>query len=274
MWRVAFLVVVAMAAMCVATRVAAQADSTLRPEEISIGDAAMCPLAALAADDARQLRVRHFVAPAVGLATGTAIAFVPALKGVNPAVRNAMLGFRHDIAMENFFHGVDDVMQFAPVTAVLALKACGVPSRHSMGDIAVRLLMTYGLMAIATKTVKTWTEEPRPYNENVFNSFYSGHTCTAFAGAEMLRLDYGEQSPWIGIGAYAVCSFTGFLRVYNDRHWLGDVLAGAGAGILCAATSSWVCDKMLEWSARRDSLSLSMLPAPHEARYILVDYGG
>ncbi|MCD8260639.1 MAG: hypothetical protein LUD15_03380 [Bacteroides sp.] len=34
------------------------------------------------------------------------------------------------------------------------------------------------------------------------------------------------------MAGYTVATGTGVLRMYNNRHWLGDVAAGAGFGIL------------------------------------------
>jgi membrane-associated phospholipid phosphatase len=56
----------------------------------------------------------------------------------------------------------------------------------------------------------------------------------AFASAELLRLEYKEVSPWYGIGGFAVAGLTAYLRLYNDQHWFGDVVAGAGIGVLSA----------------------------------------
>ena len=42
-----------------------------------------------------------------------------------------------------------------------------------------------------------------------------------------------RTSPWIGIGGYVMAASTGALRVYNNKHWVGDVAFGAGLGILC-----------------------------------------
>lgn len=40
--------------------------------------------------------------------------------------------------------------------------------------------------------------------------------------------------------AYAVACGVAFLRLYNDRHWLNDVIAGAGVGILSARIGYWL----------------------------------
>lgn len=52
-------------------------------------------------------------------------------------------------------------------------------------------------------------------------------------GAEFLRQEYKDISPWYGIGGYVIAAGTGAFRVYNNKHWLGDVFFGAGLGMLC-----------------------------------------
>jgi hypothetical protein len=70
----------------------------------------------------------------------------------------------------------------------------------------------------------------------------SGHTATAFAGAEFL----GKNIKMFQFGTEfqdVVATGTGFFRMYNDRHWLTDVAAGAGIGILCTKTAYWLYPK-------------------------------
>ena len=71
-------------------------------------------------------------------------------------------------------------------------------------------------------------------------SFPSGHTYFAFSGAELLRREYGRDYPWVAVAGYAVASFVGAMRVYNNRHWISDVAAGAGIGILSVSTVYWI----------------------------------
>jgi hypothetical protein len=70
-------------------------------------------------------------------------------------------------------------------------------------------------------TAKNITHVQRPDGSSA-NSFPSGHTATAFAGAEF-RQEYKDVSIWYGISGYVVATGTGFFRMYNDRHWLTDV---------------------------------------------------
>ena len=97
----------------------------------------------------------------------------------------------------------------------------------------------YTLMGLSVNTLKTTSKVERP-DGSTRNSFPSGHTATAFMGAEFLREEYWDVSPWIGISGYVVAAGTGFFRMYNNRHWLTDVLAGAGIGILSTRAAYWL----------------------------------
>lgn len=135
--------------------------------------------------------------------------------------------------------GIDDFSQYAPVAAVYGLRFCGVRGIHDYVDMTIISATAYLLTGLSVYGVKTLTKVRRP-DGSTCNSFPSGHTATAFAGAEILRHEYWQVSPWIGVAGYAVAAGTGFLRMYNNRHWLTDILAGAGFGILSAQAAYWL----------------------------------
>ena len=135
--------------------------------------------------------------------------------------------------------GVDDFSQYAPLAAAYGLRLCGVRGLHDYVDLTIISVTTYLLTSLSVYGVKTLTKVERPDGSSS-NSFPSGHTATAFAGAEILRREYWNVSPWIGVAGYAVAAGTGFLRMYNNRHWLTDVMGGAGLGILCAQAAYWL----------------------------------
>lgn len=135
--------------------------------------------------------------------------------------------------------GVDDFSQYAPLAAAYGLRLCGIKGLHDYVDLTIISGTAYLLTGLSVYGVKTLTRVERP-DGSTRNSFPSGHTATAFAGAEILRREYWNVSPWIGIAGYAVAAGTGFLRMYNNRHWLTDVVAGAGFGILCAQAAYWL----------------------------------
>jgi membrane-associated phospholipid phosphatase len=64
------------------------------------------------------------------------------------------------------------------------------------------------------------------------NSFPSGHTAQAFTAATFLSKEYGHKSIWISVGAYTAATTVGVFRMLNNRHWISDVLVGAGIGVL------------------------------------------
>jgi hypothetical protein len=134
---------------------------------------------------------------------------------------------------------IDDFSQYAPLASVYALNLCGLKGEHDLLEYTGILATSYLLTSTVVTAVKQSVGERRPDGSSR-TSFPSGHTATAFMGAELLRHEYRDVSPWIGIAGYTVAAGTGFLRVYNNRHWAADVVAGAGIGILCAKASYWL----------------------------------
>lgn len=134
---------------------------------------------------------------------------------------------------------VDDFSQYAPALAVYGLNAAGIKGKHNFRDRTTILLTAYIIMGTTVTTLKNTTKIMRPDNSSS-NSFPSGHTATAFMGAEFLWQEYKDVSPWYGIAGYVVATGTGFFRMYNDRHWFTDVVTGAGIGILSTKCAYWV----------------------------------
>lgn len=133
----------------------------------------------------------------------------------------------------------DNVLQYAPAAAVFGLKVVGVESQHDYWETTKLMAASYvvaGTIVLATKySVKLLRPDGRSYN-----SFPSGHTATAFCGAEILRHEYKNQSPAIPVMGYAAATLVGTMRIYNNRHWFSDVLAGAGIGVLSANAAYWM----------------------------------
>jgi membrane-associated phospholipid phosphatase len=138
---------------------------------------------------------------------------------------------------------IDDYTQSLPAIAVLGLHIGGVRGRNNLVDASLMYGMSLGIANSIVMPVKRWTAERRPDSSDVL-SFPSGHTATAFVSAEFLRQEYKGVSPWIGAGGYAVAVLTGYLRMYNNKHWLSDVAAGAGIGILSTRVTYWLYPKL------------------------------
>ena len=143
--------------------------------------------------------------------------------------------------LPQFRHHADDYLQYLPAAVMLGMKIGGVESRSSWGRMLASDAFSALLMDSVVNTLKQTTHVTRPDGSNS-HSFPSGHTATAFMTATMLTKEYGHKSPWIGIGAYSVATATGLMRMANNKHWLSDVLTGAGIGILSTETGYYLAD--------------------------------
>ncbi len=126
---------------------------------------------------------------------------------------------------------VDDYLQYTPAISVYGLRLAGVKSSHNLRDQTIAMARSYIITATVVRSSKRILNVWRPDGSNN-KSFPSGHTATAFVGAHLLFREYKDVSSWIGISGYAVSTSTGVLRVLNKKHWVSDVIAGAGVGIL------------------------------------------
>ena len=156
---------------------------------------------------------------------------------VNIPIKDYMAEIR-----KGHYTSVDDYIQYVPIASTMLL--C-IPESGREGWQDKLLLGATGMaaMGIMVNALKYTVCEMRPDGSRR-NSFPSGHTATAFVGAELVRMEYGG---WWGAAAYTVATATGVLRMYNERHWCSDVIAGAGIGFLSAKIANW----LLPWEKRQ-----------------------
>lgn len=138
-------------------------------------------------------------------------------------------------------HTADDYLQYSPAVVMLGLKAAGVRSRSSWGRMVVSDAFSVALMAGLANGLKESLHVRRPDGSNT-RSFPSGHTATAFMTATMLTKEYGYKSKWVGFGSYAMASGVGLMRMANNRHWLSDVMVGAGIGVISTELGYFLTD--------------------------------
>jgi membrane-associated phospholipid phosphatase len=152
---------------------------------------------------------------------------------------------KEEIWLENphKYQHIDNYLQFAPAVAVYGLNAMGIKGKNNFVDRSMIYLMSNLILMGAVTPLKHLTHELRPDGSDYY-SFPSGHTAEAFASAEFLRQEYKDVSPWYGVAGYLVASSTGILRMYNNRHWLGDIVEGAGIGIASTRLSYWLYPKI------------------------------
>ena len=182
--------------------------------------------------EAHQFQASGVIAPATLITLGSVGTFNPWLSEQRMALNDALQADGH-----KKLH-FDDYIQYAPAVSVYALKLCGVESRHNYRDITCLMAGSYISTLILTQVPKFAFNIERPNGGS--HSFPSGHTATAFTGAELLRREYGKEYPYIAVAGYAVATTVAVMRVYNNAHWATDVLAGAGVGILSTSLAYWL----------------------------------
>ena len=134
--------------------------------------------------------------------------------------------------LTDFKTGIDDYTQFFGPAMTVGLKLGGVEGRSDWPRLLASAGLSYAIMAGFVNGIKYTAKEMRP-DGSTANSWPSGHTATSFVGATLLHKEYGlTRSPWYSVAGYGVATATGVMRVLNNRHWISDVMSGAGIGIL------------------------------------------
>lgn len=131
---------------------------------------------------------------------------------------------------------IDDWLRYVPATVSLALPYLVSSTRLQTAERWTLRANAYLIMSCLVYGSKLLINETRP-DASGNDAFPSGHTANTFLSAEIIRIEYGAL---YGAGAYAIACAVGFLRLYNNRHWVNDVLAGAGLGILSARIAYWM----------------------------------
>ena len=148
--------------------------------------------------------------------------------------------------LTDFKTGIDDYAQYFGPAMVVGLKLGGYEGRSDWPRLLSSAAMSYAIMAAFVNGIKYTAKEMRP-DGSTANSWPSGHTATAFVGASLLHKEYGlTRSPWWSVAGYGVATATGVMRVLNNRHWISDVMSGAGIGILSTELGYALCDLMFK----------------------------
>lgn len=156
-----------------------------------------------------------------------------AVKGDKAMFRvNNKYGKENTQLLTNFKTGIDDYLQFFGPAMTVGLKLGGYEGRSDWPRLLASAGLSYAIMAGFVNGIKYTAKEMRP-DGSTANSWPSGHTATAFVGASLLHKEYGlTRSPWFSVAGYGMATATGVMRVLNNRHWISDVMSGAGLGIL------------------------------------------
>lgn len=212
-------------------------------------------------------KVAHFIAPSVLIGYGFAAVYD------HGALKELDLSTKAELQEDHpkFAYHVDDYIQFAPTIAVYGLNLAGIKGRHNLFDASMLYVTSATIMGLSTHFVKRGVHRSRP-DDSGYNSFPSGHTASAFAAAEFLYQEFKYKSPWIGYAGYFVATATGTLRMYNNKHWFSDVVAGAGFGIASTKLGYLLYPQIKRWiggHGQEKHLSLTPAYGQHQLGYRL-----
>jgi membrane-associated phospholipid phosphatase len=110
-------------------------------------------------------------------------------------------------------------------------RATGNPRVAAVGGDVIRAQVLSQAFVQATKFA---VGRERPDASNSL-SFPSGHSASAFATATVLQQHFGWKA---GVPAYALAGLVGASRMASSKHYLSDVLVGAGIGLAAGRTAT------------------------------------
>lgn len=202
----------------------------------------------------RKPSVKSFIIPAVLITYGFISLGNDGLKTLD---NNTKIEIKehHPTSITN----LDNYLQYSPALAVYGLNALGIKGKNNFRDRTIIYALSTAISSAIVLPLKRITKIQRPDGSG-YNSFPSGHTTTAFAAAEFMRQEYKNVSPWYGIAGYAAATATGILRLYNNKHWVSDVVAGAGFGIVSTKLSYWLYPVIKRKFFKNKPMSTMVLP--------------
>jgi len=187
------------------------------------------PLSVSAMEDS--LRTDHkaslgpFILPLTLITAGAAVSGSDFEKDIQADIR--------DYVGNDFNCEADDYIVHVPAVEVFFFDLIGFRAKNNFFRRAKYLAIANIASQSLVQSLKYSTNKLRPNGENR-ESFPSSHTNIAFTNATVLYHEYKNISSFIAYSGYVFAVSTGALRIMNNNHWTGDVLAGAGIGILCA----------------------------------------
>ena len=180
--------------------------------------------------------LKSLIVPGVLFTYGALTLNTGKLRQINEVVHKATA--RTDQPFKKPF--VEDYLLFAPAVTVYGLNFAGIKGQNNFIDRTLLYGMSELLSSSIIYGVKRLGIETRPDSSDRY-SFPSGHTAEAFICAEFLHQEYKGRVHWTVIAAgYTVAASVAYLRMYHNKHYLSDVVAGAGVGIAATRFSYYL----------------------------------
>ena len=188
-----------------------------------------------------QFRVKSLFIPASLMLAG-----IGTSSNGHESIKMELVEKRNEL-LPSFHTKIDNYLKFSPIVIAYGLDAAGLKSRTDFVNRTAILIKGELLAMGSVGLLKAATHQLRP-DGSTYNSFPSGHTAQAFAAATFLSEEYKQRLPWIPYAAYGIAGTVGAFRMANNRHYISDVLFGAGLGILSMKVAYWT--HRYKWNKR------------------------
>lgn len=223
-----------------------QIQSSLPKDSIVAGDYSSVPgkmLQGKVGDFAlpsNKLKGKSVIIPAAFLIYG---GLKPVINGIPKLDDKIMNNVRENYP--GFHTNAADYLMWAPSASIFAMDAFHVKMKHSFkehlileaGTVVVTGALGFGMRKISENIDAYHSENTK---------FPSGHTANAFRGAEIVHQELKLSHPVLSYSGYLVATGVGLLRIYDKDHFLSEVIAGAGLGILSTKLTYWLFEKIKE----------------------------
>jgi len=143
------------------------------------------------------------------------------------------------VSLESLVRFVTEVGSGVALGAIALLAFTLMRNRRAGTRVALSLLLATIVVSILKNIITRY--RPGESGSDTPNSFPSGHTTSAFAVAGSLFLYLRLR----GIPLLVVAGAIGFSRLFRGSHYLSDVVAGLGIGLMCVGASGLIVRKTL-----------------------------
>ena len=129
----------------------------------------------------------------------------------------------------------DDWIQYAPIGMLYTADLFGIKAKNTVWNQTKYLAISEVITSAIVLTMKYTLKIQRP-NNGPYTAYPSGHTSQAFVASQVFYNEFRDTHKLFALSGFLFSGATGTLRILNNRHWLPDVLMGAGIAMLVTNT--------------------------------------
>jgi len=171
--------------------------------------------------------------------------------------KNFQIDVRNRVG-NDYHNGADDYIQYIPFVQVYIGDLVGLKAKNHWFDQTKNMAISSVATGVIVHSFKRLIGKERPDGSS-HHSFPSGHTSNSFVGSTALYYEFKDSNPFYAYSGFFVSTATGSLRVMNNRHWVSDVVAGAGIAILMT-NLVYHFEPLKNWNPFKKNNNMSFYP--------------